>query len=605
MFLKSVQWRLVGIFILLTIFLVIPIGLFLNKRIEDRYYDEFISGIEEGFRRWTIDSSDTSFDMLIYLNDQRNIITQFYYISTYKSYTIVKEDDIDNIVYSSDTIYNTSPEKLKIEILRSDNFLKVLAGNEIGEGSSLLHVDGRSYFDYARLVHLKDGDFVLYFRYDSEDWRAIADDFNSILLSSLVISMLISLVLGYMLSKTITGPITRLMHKARDIAAGNFDKPLQVKSDDEIGKLTSAFNYMARNLRDTLIQVSSEKSKVETILNYMTDGVIAFNLEGTVIHANPAAKAMLNPEDTERSFNEFTSKYNMDITLEEVMYLETFTSKETTISAGGRYFKVYFAVFTDEQRKREGIIAVIQDITEQQKLEMMRREFVANVSHELRTPITSIKSYAETLLDGAMENPEISAKFLKVIDSEADRMTRLVKDLLQLSRIDNMQMQWNMKSVSLVDIVKDCVSKMKMEAAVKNQKLEVHVIGDIPIIIGDKDRLEQVLINLLSNAIKYTPDKGEISVFVGKTINDAYIKLSDNGVGIPEQDIPRIFERFYRVDKARSREMGGTGLGLSIAKEIVEAHDGNILITSTEGKGTDVIVKLPIPKAAQKALAEA
>lgn len=596
MFLKSVQWRLVGIFILITTFLVIPIGLFLNKRIEAWYYNDFKNGIERGFQLWTIDSSDSSSDMLDYLRDQRNFIYQFQLVSTYKSYTIVSIDNLNNIVYSSDVVYNASPEKFRIELLKSDNFLRVLAGSEEGDGNSLLHVNGRNYFDYARKVRLSDGDFVLYFRYDSEDWRAITSDFNNILLSSLIISMLISLVMGYLLSRTITRPITRLMHRARSIAAGNFDRPLQVKSDDEIGQLTNAFNYMARNLKNTLIQVSSEKSKVETILNYMTDGVIAFNLAGNVIHANPASRALLDPEDLERSFNDFTQKYEMDISLEEVMYMETFTSKETTISAKGKYIKVYFAVFTDEQRNREGIIAVLQDVTEQQKLEMMRREFVANVSHELRTPLTSIKSYTETLLDGAMENTEMSSRFLQVIDSETDRMTRLVKDLLQLSRIDNMQMQWNMKKLSPASLVKECVSKMKMEANSKNQKLEVYVIGDIPEIIGDKDRLEQVFINLISNAIKYTPGEGEIMVFVGRTTNDVYVKVSDNGVGIPEQDIPRIFERFYRVDKARSREMGGTGLGLSIAKEIVEAHQGSISITSKEGKGTEIVVKLPIQK---------
>ncbi len=597
MFLRSVQWRLVSIFILITTFLILPIGLFLNKRIESKYYEDFKSGIERGFQLWTINTSHTSSQMLDYLKTQRNIIIQFHFVSTYKSYTIVSADDNEKVIYSSDRVFNTDPDKFRTEMLHSDNFISVLAGNEQGEGESLLHVNGRSYFDYARMVHLKDGEYVLYFRYDSEDWRRITSDFNNILLTSLLLSLIISLLLGYVLSKTITGPIVKIMHKAMKIADGHFDRPLDVNSDDEIGKLTSTFNYMAKNLRDTLIQVSSEKSKVETILNYMTDGVVAFNLQGLIIHANPASRELLDGEDMDLSFNEFASKYSMDITLEEVMYGEAFSSKEISINVKDRYLDIYFAVFTDEQLNREGVIAVLQDVTEQQKLEMMRREFVANVSHELRTPITSIKSYAETLLDGTLNDCETAHRFLKVIDSEADRMTRLVKDLLELSRIDNMQMQWNIRRFEIDDLVREVAGKMKIEADIKEQSLKVICDDDISVIEGDRDRLEQVFINLVSNAIKYTPPKGSIEISAGRRPNCVYVKVKDTGVGIPQQDIPRIFERFYRVDKARSREMGGTGLGLSIAREIVEAHTGSISIESREGKGTEVLVKLPLQKA--------
>lgn len=597
MFLRSVQWRLVSIFILITTFLILPIGLFLNKRIESKYYEDFKSGIERGLQMWTVNSSHTSRDMLDYLKTQRNIIIQFHFVSTYKSYTIVNADDNESVIYSSDRVFSTDPDKFRTEMLHSDNFINVLAGNEKGEDDSLLYVNGRSYFDYARMVHLADGNYVLYFRYDSEDWRRITSDFNNILLTSLLLSLIISLVLGYVLSKTITRPITKIMHKAMKIADGHFDKPLDVNSDDEIGKLTSTFNYMAKNLRDTLIQVSSEKSKVETILNYMTDGVVAFNLKGRIIHANPASRELLDREDMDLSFNRFASKYSMDITLEEVMYREAFSSKEISINVKGRYLDIYFAVFTDEQLNREGVIAVLQDVTEQQKLEMMRREFVANVSHELRTPITSIKSYAETLLDGTLDDSETAQRFLKVIDSEADRMTRLVKDLLELSRIDNMQMQWNIRKFEVEDLIREVAGKMKMEADIKGQSLKVLADDEIPVIEGDRDRLEQVFINLISNAIKYTPAGGSIRISAGSKSSCVYVKVKDTGVGIPKRDIPRIFERFYRVDKARSREMGGTGLGLSIAREIVEAHNGSISIESSEGNGTEVLVKLPFPKA--------
>jgi two-component system sensor histidine kinase VicK len=384
------------------------------------------------------------------------------------------------------------------------------------------------------------------------------------MVSSSVIAIVLSLLIGYALSKTITIPIINIMHKAQKVATGDFDQVLEVKSDDEIGKLTKTFNFMAKELKQNLLTFP-RKNKLETVLKYMTDGVIAFNFEGDLIHANPVSKQMLGLNNTKISFSEFSEKYNMGVDLNEMVYLETPLSKENIINVNNKIIKIYFAVFTDEEQRVEGVIVVLQDITEQQKLENMRKEFVANVSHELRTPLTSIKSYAETLLDGGLQDMETAERFLGVINSEADRMTRLVKDLLQLSRMDNQKMQFKMKIISFTQLVKNSVEKMQIEAKNKGQLLECFSIGDIPDIKADYDRLEQVVLNILSNSIKYTPENGNITVYIGKTHREVYFKVSDTGVGIPEEDIDRIFERFYRVDKARSREMGGTGLGLSIA----------------------------------------
>ncbi len=463
-----------------------------------------------------------------------------------------------------------------------------------GDKKQLMSFNGRDFFDYARPLKLADGDFIMYFRYDQKEWFTLIDHFSRFILSSLMVAIIAALMLGYVLSKTITTPIVNIMHKARKVADGDFDQPLEVKSEDEIGELTKTFNYMAATLKRNLVEISSEKNKVETILNYMTDGIIAFNQKGEQIHINPSACNILGLDECDYDFETFSKKYDMGVTLEEVSYLQDLSTKEKDIAIGDRFIRVYFALFTDEEKKTEGIIAVLHDITEQQKLERMRREFVANVSHELRTPLTSIKSYAETLLDGAMEDRETSVRFLSVIDSEADRMTRLVKDLLQLSRLDNQQMQWNMEEVHFAELVKNCVEKLQINARNKEQQLESFVIGDIPDIKADRDRIEQVVINILGNAIKYTQAGGRITVYIGRTYNHVYVKIADNGIGIPKEDLSRIFERFYRVDKARSREMGGTGLGLSIAREIVEAHNGSISVSSEVGKGTEVTVRLPI-----------
>ncbi|MFZ5989348.1 MAG: ATP-binding protein [Bacillota bacterium] len=591
-FLRSLQWRLVFIFILLAFVLMASAGISLNYFVKTFYYNTFKTGIDNGFDNWSIGEKDRPAreEIVKYLTGDINRTRMLFFLNDFKDFSIIHKKT-NEVIYSGEKLFDQDKEKTSEEIQKSRNYLSALAG-KIGGQEKLIRSGDKVFFDYARQIG--DSDFVLYFRYDREEWAGAVEEFNKIIQLSFLIAVILSLIFGYGLSKTITVPIVDLMHKARKIASGDFGQVLEVKSDDEIGKLTKAFNFMAKELKNTLNEISSEKNKIETILNYMTDGVIAFNLKGEVIHMNPASKQMLGENKFDYDFNEFSRKYNLGVSIEEILYLEIYNTKEASITIGDRYVKVYFALFTDEENNAEGIIAVFHDITEQQKLENMRREFVANVSHELRTPLTSIKSYSETLLDGALEDKDTALKFLGVIDSEADRMTRLVKDLLQLSRLDNQQMQWNMISFPFDALIKSCVEKIVLSAKEKAQVLECFTIGDIPEITADRDRIEQVILNILTNAIKYTPEGGKITVYIGKLYSDVYVKVIDSGIGIPKEDLNRIFERFYRTDKARSREMGGTGLGLAIAREIVEAHKGNISVSSEQGKGTEVTVKLPI-----------
>jgi len=589
MFLKSLQWRLVSFFCIISFCLIIPIGLFLNKEVEDSYYKTFKAGIENGFKAWNDEKFINADVKQVFEDITNNYAVLFSIIGQNKSFTVV--DSSNNEIYSSDSRFGEDKDKFFNDLLKSDNFVSAMKG-EVGGEKKLMSYNGVQFFDYAKPV--AGGRFVLYFRYYKDEWKEILDNSNNAILTSLVVAFVVAFILGYMLSKTITVPIVRIMQNAQRLASGDFEHVLEVKSDDEIGKLTSAFNYMAKSLKDTLAEISSEKSKIETILDYITDGVVAFNLKGQVIHANPAARKMLGSNVFDQTFDYYVKKYNFGFSLEDIIYIESLSNREANISIEDKIIKAYFAVFSDKAKKPEGIIAVLHDITEQEKLENMRKEFVANVSHELRTPLTSIKSYAETLLDGALEDRMTTEKFLGVINSEADRMTRLVKDLLQLSRLDNLQMRWNMQDISIVDLVRGSIEKMEIEAKNKGQQLEFYVIGDIPYVRADYDGIEQVVLNVLSNAIKYTPENGKITVYISKIYNEVQIKVVDTGIGIPKEDIPRVFERFYRVDKARSREMGGTGLGLSIAKEIIEAHSGSVAIKSEPGKGTEVILKLPV-----------
>ena len=586
-FLRSLQWRLVVIFVLVSVALMITVSISLNYSMESVYYKDFKNRVDKGFESWGIGDNPTGSEIITDLKDNYSDISLFM-VRDYVTYAVIDKSS-NNILYSSDKLFDEDSDKFIEEILSSKNFLSALAGKNGNEGRAI-HSNDRVFFDYAR----GKGNFILYFRFYKDEWGVVLNSFNNIIRNTFIFAVILSLIFGYLLSKTITVPIVNLMHKARNIAQGDFTQMAEVKSEDEIGKLTRTFNYMAKELKKTLNEISKEKNKIETILNYMTDGVIAFNIDGEVVHANPTSKLMLGLNEFSMNFNEFSSRFDLGITIEEMLYLEIFSTKEASLSFDNKYIQIYFALSTDEQRKAEGIIAVLHDITVQQKLENMRREFVANVSHELRTPLTSIKSYSETLMDGALEDSETAHRFLGVINSEADRMTRLVKDLLQLSRLENEQLQWNMQTFGFDSLVRSSVEKIELSAKEKGQIIECFSIGDKPQVLADKDRIEQVILNVLTNAIKYTPKGGKIIVYVGKMYSDAYVKVVDSGIGIPEEDIKRVFERFYRVDKARSREMGGTGLGLSIAKEIIEAHKGSISITSQLGKGTEVTVRLPI-----------
>ncbi len=345
-------------------------------------------------------------------------------------------------------------------------------------------------------------------------------------------------------------------------------------------------------LKDKLSEVSTRKNQIETILLHMTDGIIAFNMQGEIILINPVAKKFLSISPEDNTFDDIFKKFNLDINMEKVIYLESWTSTEERIQVEDRFVKVFFAPFKDEKDRPDGVIAVIQDITEHVKLDNMQKELIADVSHELKTPITSIMGYADTLLEGGYDE-ETQQKFLNVIASESRRMARLVTDLLTLSRYDSNKKKTQKESFDLGELVKRCQEKLAIEIKKKQHKVNCFVTADVPLVYADKYDIERVVLNILTNSIKYTPEGGKIKIYVGFVYNDAYIKIFDNGIGIPEEDLSRIFERFYRVDKARSREMGGTGLGLSIAKEILDKNGGSIDIKSKVGEGTEVVIRIP------------
>ena len=417
-----------------------------------------------------------------------------------------------------------------------------------------------------------------------------------ILVIFLISFIIISIVIIWFTSKVVTKPIYKLIQSAEKIAESDsntitkqFDN---AKRNTEIDNLMNAFESMTIGLKENLNEVTRQKKQIETILQHMSDGIIAFTLNGEIMHINPAAMMLLETTEENKSFNDIFSKIDSDINLEKIVYLENWTTSEKKIEINDKTLKISFAAFQDELERPAGVIALIQDITEHVKLDNMRKEFIADVSHELKTPLTSIMGYAETLADSEYD-PEMQEKFLKVINTEAVRMTKLVNDLLTLSKYDNADTGWEKVEFDLGDLVKACQDNLQIEFEKKNLNVECFVTSNVPKICADKDGIERVVLNILTNSIKYTDDGGTIKIYVGFVYNDAYVKIIDNGIGIPEKDLVRIFERFYRVDKARTRKMGGTGLGLSIAKEILDKNNGRIDIKSEVGKGTEVVITIP------------
>ncbi len=409
-----------------------------------------------------------------------------------------------------------------------------------------------------------------------------------------VVFAIVGVLIAIFLSKFVIYPINKLIKSAEKISDDDKKSKTQTKNKkvNDAGEFKNVFGIMTTELKQKLSEVSTQKNQIETILLHMTDGIIAFNMKGEIILINPAAKKFLRIEPEDDNFDDIFKKIKVDINMEKIIYLESWTSTEQRIKVEDRYVNVLFAPFKNESDRPDGVIAVIQDITEHVKLDNMQKEFVADVSHELKTPITSIMGYADTLLEGEYDK-ETQDKFLNVIASEARRMARLVTDLLTLSRYDSNKKGVQKESFDLGELVKSCQEKLGIEIQKKNHNVSCFVTADVPPVYADKYDIERVVLNILTNSIKYTPENGEIKIYVGFVYNDAYIKVFDNGIGIPEDDLTRIFERFYRVDKARTREMGGTGLGLSIAKEILDKNGGSIDIKSVVGQGTEVVIRIP------------
>jgi two-component system phosphate regulon sensor histidine kinase PhoR len=426
------------------------------------------------------------------------------------------------------------------------------------------------------------------------DIRAHLNALYGGLAAAALVAIAVAGALCYALVRRQTAPVVELTRLAEGLAGGDLSLRSRLREEGEVGTLSHALNAMADSLSAMVAQARKDNNEFRTILAAMGEGVIAVDREKRVLLVNPAASVLLDFPAEGAEGRALVQLVRDEGILKATAEAVSAPQRRTLHLDPVRGRRIDVAVQSWPSRgEPEGAVLVVQDVTEATRYQELRKEFVANVSHEFRTPLTLIKGFVETLQDGAVNDPVKSAEFLNTIAKQVDQLTNLVGDLLELSRIESRPGLPRRILVDPGEIVRRVVELMAPAAAKKNQKISTEIAPDLPLIAGDPDYLHRALSNLVDNAIKYTPEEGVIRVVSRNDGDRVAIDVSDNGIGIPKEDLPRVFERFYRVDKSRSRDMGGTGLGLSIVKHVVQAHDGTVTVESEPGKGSRFRVTLP------------
>ncbi|OYD17242.1 hypothetical protein CH333_01500 [candidate division WOR-3 bacterium JGI_Cruoil_03_44_89] len=409
-------------------------------------------------------------------------------------------------------------------------------------------------------------------------------------LSVIFISCIFLLLVAFIISRTIGRPISSIAETAEDIARGDLKKRVNVSSEDEIGRLAISFNKMAEELGSRIDAITREKNLLETVLHGIADGVFVTDKNGKMILTNPGFERIF-PRTVGRYYYEVIRNDEINFLIEKALNSGIQESKEVSLYLPDeKIFQIYAAPIRDK-KEITGACTVMLDITNLKKLERMRIDFVANVSHELRTPLTAIQGAIETLKRGALKK-QSATEFVDIIERQTTRLGSLINDLLDLSGIESKERKMEFEEIDARDMVQRVYANFKRTAKKKSQEFCLD-LPEEPVILGaDPEKIEQAIANLVDNAIKFTPDRGEVILSLNTSKERVRIEVKDTGPGIAPDDIPRIFERFYRVDKARSRKLGGTGLGLSIVKHIVEAHNGKVGVESQPGKGSKFIITL-------------
>jgi len=595
---RKLQFKIVLILVSFIVCIMTVVGMILIGNIFSYYNNDFVKEQSAVFTEEFIDELENSLEYDDYPERLKNTLWAYSAhlgIDTHRNYFILDADG---------NYLAGSVEKEDSKITKTNNLVRAISG--VSSHDQKL---GDPYTDWAQVLTSKDSSrrVIVYITENNTEMKEFSWMVFSIILQSLLIGLIIAIILSFFLSKAIVSPIQNITKKATRLAKGDFEEKLEVYSEDEIGTLTHTFNKMADTLKSNLNEISNQREKLESIIHYLKDAVVAFDNEGYPMHINPEAKTLFNlTEENGITLDGMIEILDLDYRSEDLAMGENDSVVLSNVVYDNRVFDISFGKFNFylSNEKYGGYIAVLHDVTESFELDKSRREFIATVSHELGTPLTGIKGATETIVANPDMPNDVKNHFLNMVISESDRMTHIVHDLLVLSRLDNNRMKWGASSFSITELIEKCCLVLSTQAESNGQMLSfIKNDEQLPEIIADREKTEQVLINIVQNAIKYTQNGGSIFIAadfrhisgVEGLADGKYFKVSvtDNGMGIPEEDIPHIFERFYRVEKARNSDKGGTGLGLAIAREIVQAHGGNIQIHSKLHEGTTVDIYLP------------
>lgn len=593
---KSLYFKIVLILVIFMLTVMCVIGTILINSVNIFYMDQFTTTMDKSLSP----SGQLAGELTAALSSDNYASEQFNILNSYSAVLGI-DDYRDFYILDNDGEYlEGSDDQRGNALKKTANLIAAIKGEELNTQPI-----GSDFADYALRLENNGRSCIIYIRDSMDEMQQFTWRLFAIIIQALMFGLIFAILLAFFLSRAITSPIQSLTASAKLIAKGEFSSKIDVHSSDEIGTLANTFNYMKTTLKSTLEEISGEHQKLETLFTYLRDGVIAFTDDGNVMHVNQSFTDLFGASyDSDFNFSKLVSLLGIDYRADfDVKYVDRQSENNPTdgynasdVMFDGKVLDVSFAKFhyTANNSQHDGILAVIHDETGRYELDRSRREFVANVSHEMRTPLTSIKGACETILNDQNIAPDMAEFFLHMAVDECDRMTRIVSDLLVLSRLDNKRTQWHIQSYDPDAALKHICEVMQVDAAAHSHSLSYLPQRPLPVITADRERIEQVIINVLSNAIKYTPDGGNIDVIAKVDGDMIEISVSDNGIGIPEEDLPHLFERFYRVEKSRTSETGGTGLGLAIAREITEAHGGTINMDSKLGNGTTVILRLPI-----------
>lgn len=592
-FFRSIQVKFVLIYVLLILVSMQIIGLYFVRELEQTLKDNFTNSIVD---RMNLVEFSVREEITKKRKDSDPTLEQ----SLKKVLVEFTSDDIIEIrvINPKYRILATSSYENQTRVGQhstNDNVRKSITSESIKDVITLDPQSHNRVLSLAKpIINNKEVVGSLYVEANIESVFKQIEEINRILAGSAAVSLIITIIIGIFIARAFTRPISDMRRQAQAMARGNFTRKVKVYGTDELGQLAIAFNHLTNQLQESQSTTESERRKLASVLENMTDGVISTDRKGRVSLINDSALQMLGVTNDLVINRPIASILGLDeeYTFEELIQLKESIPLDFSTEEQAYILRATVSVTQRETGFVNGLIIVLHDNTEQEKIDMERREFVSNVSHELRTPLTTMRSYLDALAEGAWRNEEIAPNFLHVTQNETERMIRLVNDLLKLSRMDSKEYELNKEWVEFNRFFNAVIERFEFSKS-QNVRFTRNLYSSSLFVEIDTDKLTQVLDNIISNALKYSPDGGEVRF--GVTVSGDYIKvmISDDGMGIPKSNVNRIFDRFYRADKARSRALGGTGLGLAIAKEMIVAHKGEIWAQSEEGKGTTIFFKLP------------